>query len=360
MRLRGAIIGLGKVAVQGHLPGWLAREDVAIVAATDTNPAREAELRRSLPDARWYPSVDALLAGEPLDFVDICTPPTTHAALVRGALEGGPHVLCEKPLVTRPEDLRALAELAAARGRVLHTVHNWHHAPVVRGVTALLQQGAIGEVRACTWHTLRAQPAGSGTDGAANWRVDPAQAGGGILVDHGWHVLYLVQAWLGEMPKRIRARLETRRHTQWPLEDTALVDLDYDQARAEILLTWAADERRNWARLEGTRGGILVEDDALALVGLGAREGGRRWPCPPALSSGSYHPDWFGAVADAFIGEVSGRSERRARSLEEARHCAILVAAAQASHRQGGVWLPVAGQRPLLAGRESGTAGRRR
>ena len=360
MALRGAIIGLGNVAVHGHLPGWLARKDVEIVAATDISPAREAEMRRHLPGARWYPNVDALWAGEPLDFVDICTPPGTHAALVRGALEGGRHVLCEKPLVTRPDDLEELAGLAAAHDRVLHTVHNWHHAPVVRRVTALLHEGAIGEVRSCTWHTLRAQPAGSGAAGAASWRVDPALAAGGILVDHGWHAFYIVQAWLGRAPTRVCARLETRRHTEWPLEDTALIHLEYPQARAEILLTWAADERRNWARLEGTRGVILVEDDAVALAAPGFREGGRRWPCPPALSSGSYHPDWFGAVADAFVGEVTGRAETRGQNLEEAALCAILVAAAQASHRQGGVWLPVAGPRPLAAARGSGAAGRRR
>jgi predicted dehydrogenase len=301
-----------------------------------------------------------LWAGEALDFVDICTPPGTHAALARAALHGGRHVLCEKPLVTRTDDLEELAALAAARDRVLHTVHNWHHAPVVRKVTALLQEGAIGEVRACTWHTLRAQPAGGGAAGAANWRVDPAVAGGGILVDHGWHAFYLVQAWLRRAPVRIRARLETRRHTQWPLEDTALVHLDFDQARAEILLTWAADGRRNWARLEGTRGAICVEDDVVALMPPGAHAPEARWVCPPALSSGSYHSEWFSGVADGFVAEVTGRSEMRGRNLEEASLCAGLVAAAQASHRQGGAWLPVAWPKRLAAAPGAGAAGRGR
>ena len=39
-RRRGALLGLGNVAVHGHLPGWRTRADCEIVAATDANPAR--------------------------------------------------------------------------------------------------------------------------------------------------------------------------------------------------------------------------------------------------------------------------------------------------------------------------------
>jgi predicted dehydrogenase len=33
--LTGAFIGFGNVAANGHMPGWRAREDAQIVAATD-------------------------------------------------------------------------------------------------------------------------------------------------------------------------------------------------------------------------------------------------------------------------------------------------------------------------------------
>ena len=62
-RRRGALIGLGNVAVHGHLPGWQARRDSEIVAATDASPARQAECRARLPAARWHDSVESLLAG---------------------------------------------------------------------------------------------------------------------------------------------------------------------------------------------------------------------------------------------------------------------------------------------------------
>ena len=157
--LRGAIVGLGNIAVHGHLPAWRGRADVTIVAATDARPEQRAALDAQLPGARWYPTVEALLAEATLDFVDVCTPPSSHAPLITAALERGLHVLCEKPLVHSPDDLAALRALAERTGRVLHTVHNWHHAPIVRRTAELVREGAVGGVRRVVWHTLRTRPA---------------------------------------------------------------------------------------------------------------------------------------------------------------------------------------------------------
>ena len=331
--LRGAIIGFGNIAIQGHVPAWRRRHDVEIVAGTDARPAQRAALATHMPGARWYDSSDALLADAGLDFVDIATPPSSHAPLIRGALARGLHVLCEKPLVHSLDELGALRALAEEHGRVLHTVHNWHHAPIVRRTATLVREGAIGQVTRVDWHTLRTRPAVAGGGDGENWRLDPQIAGGGVLADHGWHVFYVVQRWIGEAPRSVSAQLETRRHTRWAVEDTATVRLTYAHATAEILLTWAADERRNWAAVTGTGGTIELQDDTLVVTRAG--DGTRRWLCPPALSGGGYHPDWFDAVADEFLAEVAGQAPRGA-NLDEASLCVALESSARASSLAGG------------------------
>ena len=336
--LRGAIVGLGNVAVHAHLPGWAGRDDVKIVAATDADGAKRPELEARLPGARWHDSVDDLLTRERPDFVDICTPPGTHAALIQAALRGGAHVLCEKPLVPSLEELDAVRRLATETGRVLVTVHNWRHAPILRHVDELVHGGKIGRLRRILWQTLRVEPAGNG--GASTWRADPAMAGGGILADHGWHAFYLIQQWTGEPPIGISARLEMRRHTGWPVEDTATARLEFHDATAEVFLTWASPERRNRVELEGTGGTIHVEDDLLVLRPAvpGCREG--RWVYRPALSNGSYHPDWFEGVAAEFVAEVKG-STARGVNLRVASLCVLLQALARESSRRSGHVLPV-------------------
>lgn len=338
--LRGAMIGCGNVAVNGHLPGWLTRPDVEISAVAETNPERKADVAARLPRAHWYDSVEALLAGETLDFVDICTPPATHAGLIRSALKRGLHVLCEKPLVCRMDELGELSRMAEKADKALFTVHNWHHAPIIRFVGDLLRQGAIGDVRHCAWEVLRTKPAAAGSGGSVNWRLDPAMAGGGILVDHGWHAFYILYGWMDEAPARVNARLETRRHTASPLEDTATVQFEFARATGEVHLTWAADERRTGAEVLGAGGAIHVEDNAVVLREAGLRGAERRWTFPSALSDGSHHPEWFGEVAGEFVASMRDKTFRGA-NLAEASLCVELLTTAQESSRQGGAWFPI-------------------
>ena len=331
-KLRGAFIGFGNVAANGHLPGWQARADAEIVAATDATASRREIFLAACPGGRWFENAEAWLASGGLDFVDICTPPGSHAALILHALGAGLHVLCEKPLVTQAQDALALA--AARGGRVLHTVHNWLEAPICRRISALIVEGAVGPVHNVEWQTLRTQPAVAvAVKGAENWRLDPAMAGGGILFDHGWHALYCVLRWAGSRPGGLAAKLETRRFHEWPLEDTATVDLDFASGRGRIFLTWAADERANRIEIEGARGRIHIEGVDVVLKN---GSGERRWACPPALSEGSHHPDWFAGVVADFLAAVAKGGKG---NLEEALLCARLIELAQRSSAAGGARL---------------------
>ena len=329
-------MGLGNVALDGHLPGWAAGANVEIVAVTDVDPARRTEAAARVPAARWCDSADELLATLDLDFVDICTPPSSHAGLIERALTRGVHVLCEKPLVRSCDELAAVSRLAAARRRVLHTVHNWHHAPIVRRTAELVREGAIGRVTHVAWHTLRARPAATRDGQGTNWRLDPSVSGGGILTDHGWHVFYVIQRWVGARPLAISARLEKRKHAALAVEDTATVELTFPDATAEIVLTWAAEERRNWAEVRGGAGTLELRDDTLVLTRDGAAE---RWPCPPALSNGSAHPDWFAPVAGQFVAAIAEGDGKA--NLAEASLCVLLESLARESGRRGGETLKV-------------------
>jgi len=331
--LRGAFIGFGNVAEKGHLPGWRVRKDVRIVAATDAVAARRDVFRAAHPDGRWHDSVEALLSDAALDFVDICTPPSSHAKLIQQALAARLHVLCEKPLVTRPSDVESVSATARRAGRVVHVVHNWLKAPICRKISELIAKGAIGSTQSIRWQTLRTQPAVAvPTGGGKNWRVDPAIAGGGILFDHGWHALYCVMHW-GGVPGGISARLEKRRFTEWPLEDTATVTLDQMPGTAEIHLTWASERRANTIEIEGEGGRISVAAD---MVTLNTASGVSQWSFPPALSQGSHHRVWFVGVADDFCSAVARGGKG---NLDEAVRCAQLIDLAQRSSAAGGIRL---------------------
>ena len=115
------------------------------------------------------------------------------------------------------------------------------------------------------------------------------------------------------------------------------MQMAFAEATAEILLTWAADERRNWAHLDGAAGTLELRDDTLVLT-RGAES--EQWPCPPALSNGSVHPDWFAPVAGQFVAEATTAGGDGA-NLAEASLCVLLESLARESSRRDGETLPV-------------------
>src|SRR5512138_103094 len=93
-RLRGALVGYGFIGAKGHVPAYLQRDDVTIVAVADICPARRSLVGQLLPRARVYEDADALFKAEAdaIDFLDIAVPPCDHAALAHRALDLGKHV----------------------------------------------------------------------------------------------------------------------------------------------------------------------------------------------------------------------------------------------------------------------------
>jgi predicted dehydrogenase len=344
-KLSGAIVGAGRVAVHAHVPGWRLRDDVEIVGAADPRPEARQALEEALPPSPgrslvWRDSVEALLdhAREHIDFVDICSPPAAHAPAIRAALERGVHVLCEKPLVLDGGELAALASLAASRGLVLGSVHNWRFAPPVAAATELVRSGAIGHVRRCRWEVVRDRPAA--TSERSNWRLDPKISGGGILIDHGWHAVYVVAGWMPGRLTDVEATLTTRKHHEFPVEDTADLRLGFGSgAVAEIFLTWAGDGRRNTVSIEGEHGTIRIDGrrvDVETEAGHSARE------VPESLADGSHHPTWFAGVADELVEAIRSPESGPPRSLAEAALCVEALELARESSRTGGARLAAA------------------
>jgi len=331
---RTALLGFGHVAEHGHLPAWRQRQDFTLVAVADPDPNRRAAARRLLPDARVYDDPAEALSAPGLDAVSIATPPAWHAPLALRAAERGLHILCEKPLTTSPAEYRAVVSAATATDVTVYTVHNWKHSEQFQHMAALLAEGAVGQPTDIRIETIRS---GRAVSIGQEWRGDAALAGGGILVDHGWHALYLLLALAGAAPRRIRAITERRRFVDAAVEDTVTCEIEFASLRGEIFLTWAGERRHTSWQARGPRGTLRLADDRGEL-----RHGEtvRELSFARSLSDGSHHPDWFGAVLDGFAAEIADPA-RRGGNLAEAERCVLLTALAYASAADDGRTLEI-------------------
>lgn len=323
---RGAIIGCGAVACQAHVPAWRASSAFRIVAAVDPIPAQRAQLQTLLPEVRCYAHLETLLEHEELDFLDVCTPPALHEEGILQACAHGLHVLCEKPLTLTAPAMQRIMAAATAANVLVFSVHNWKYAPIFQALKQLLTDGVIGAPTSVELTTLRTKPAGT-----TGWRLDPQMAGGGILLDHGWHAFYLLLFLLNAPPQTITATVERRLFLSAGVEDTVTCDVTLPQAQVRIHLTWAAPQRHNLVVVRGGRGEIRLDDARLVLLPSG--HAAQETVFPEALSAGSYHPDWFAAMLPDFHAEL-GDNASRGHSLREAEICLRLTLLAYRSAAQ--------------------------
>jgi predicted dehydrogenase len=333
--LRGAIVGFGNVAVEGHLPAWRQDRRFTIVAVCDSNEARLALAAELLPEARRYPTLAALLHTEKLDFVDVATPPASHTAIILETLARRVHVLCEKPLTVHTDECGRIRSAASAAHATVFTTHNWKYAPIFRTAKRTLRRGDIGRVSHLTLETIRTTPPTDVGDTGA-WRLDPALAGGGILVDHGWHAFYLARYLLDADPVAISVETSQRKFITAGVEDTARCRVEFPQATAEIFLTWAGEERRNAGVVHGEHGTLTLADRTL-IAAVHDRPPVETAFAQP-LSAGSYHPDWFAAMLDDFRDELQDPKLRGA-NFREAEACCRLIEVGYRSSAAGGARL---------------------
>ena len=229
--LRGAIIGFGAVAANGHWPAYERSSEAKIVAVVERTEERRQVARKLIPDVATFATIEELAAGPEIDFVDICTPPALHGAPMREALAHGWNVLCEKPFLLDLAEVEEMRSLAREAQRAVVPVHNWKYAPIISRATEALRSGAIGELRAVEIETLRIEDCAAVDPDHPNWRREPTLSGGGILMDHGWHAIYLARHWFGDDPGKVEAELHRAANG---IEDEAKLKLYFPSGSAEI------------------------------------------------------------------------------------------------------------------------------
>ena len=344
--LQGALIGFGFIAERGHVPAYLAvPQRFEIAAVADVCAARREAVRKLLPQARIYPDTKSLLAAEAsqLDFVDIATPPSDHAAIAHAAFEHGLHVFCEKPVATSAADARALLEHAQQAKRVFFPSHNYKHAPVIKTIREVLESGELGAIQLVTLDTFRTTHAKGVAEWQPDWRRARKTSGGGIAMDHGSHTFYLAFDWLASQPTSITAKMSNL--AGFDTEDNFSCTVTFPTGIAVAQLTWNAGFRKVIYTLHGANGAIKVEDDEIEIHrqrAHGVVEVEKR-SCASHWMDAS-HAQWFTTLQAQFLDAIEN-GQWIGREARDAATCVQLIETAYASARADGRTLSLAADR---------------
>lgn len=222
-QLRVAIIGLGHG--KSHLAAVRDRADARVVALVDPNIAQIGPVA-DLPGVERFTSVDELVRSGVADAAVIAVPTQAHADVAEACLDGGLHVLLEKPLCATDEDARRIARAVERNARVLQIGYEVRSSPLHQTIMQHLAQGDLGEVTNVWWHqhTCQNKPAYGG------WRQSRANMGG-ALFDCAPHFLDLISQWAGAPLVRVMAMGNLRGQTgpcpKDVLPESAVITLEY-------------------------------------------------------------------------------------------------------------------------------------
>ena len=265
-----AIIGCGDVASERHLPalarlGWQPR------VLVDPQIDRAQKLARRHKAARVASDIAELVAGE-VEAALVTTNIASHAPIGLRLLESGIHVFVEKPMATSLEDARALVETAMAKSVCLAVGHMRRFLFVNRWVKALVDSGALGEIRGFdvregeSYHTraggrLTATRAAERTGAYSPAFWDLKASGGGVLLDTGSHTLDTLLWWLGGA-ELVRYRDDAL----GGVECDALLELELHSGATGTVELSRARTLRNTAIITGSRGRVEVSLHRNAII----------------------------------------------------------------------------------------------
>lgn len=185
------LIGCGRIAVD-HLRVYRQIGDVKVVAVSDVDVQRAKLLASANGVHRVFQGYSDVLKLKDLDFVDVCTPPSTHAQIVSDAAESGHNVLVEKPMALSSDECERMIRAAGKHGVSLCVCHNQVFFPAMARAKQLVDSGVFDIL--CFRTSVKENPS---LYGVPAWNTSARERG--IMWEVGCHPAYLQLHFLSDV-----------------------------------------------------------------------------------------------------------------------------------------------------------------
>jgi predicted dehydrogenase len=294
---RCMLIGFGRRAVDDHMPAlYPPTHNIQLVAVCDINAEHEnllTQLVDKFPGPvhpKFYTDIRQALDETAPDFAIVATPHGTHLEIAKELLARRIPFLKEKPFAVNLHEARELADLVERHaGHMRLCVQRHYHPLYVYGRKALLHLGTLRHFAAR--YQLNADRYYWG------WRSRPETAGGGAVIDMGYHLIDLLYWYFG-IPSQVYAVAAPKKdeQLQYTVEETVLASLAYENgAVGSLFLSLCEPDKHEELRVYGTYGYVHLQRDFL-----------RRYnPEDQLVESLTREPAWPSAVSDVLLSFVA-------------------------------------------------------
>jgi predicted dehydrogenase len=270
-----------------------------------------------------------------------------HLALVEAAAPRGIHVMVEKPLAFSLGDAKRMAEAANRHG--IHVLTNYETPWYPSGYTAfnlVHHDRAIGPIRKVVFRDGHFGPKDlEVAPEFLSWLTDPAQNGGGALIDFGCYGANLM-TWLmlGATPLTVTAvTQQLKRDLSYArVDDEATIVVTYSQAQTIIQGSWNWPDHRKDMEIFGTHGYISTPDATHVRVRLRGETNETAVSAPKLPTE---YDDGFAYLAAVVRGELNVAETDRASLANNLTVVRILEAARRSAQTRQTISLATAEER---------------
>jgi predicted dehydrogenase len=342
-----AIVGLAHGEV-GHFVSALRNcPDASLVGILETNEAFMAQFQQefNLDNALFYTNFKEMCRRAHPRAVAVFARTIDHRQVVEECAASGIDVLLEKPLAVNLSEARGIA-IAAKHGNIEVIVDydtTWY--PANQSAFDLAHNRVIGPVRKLVVRSGHRGPKENGCSPAVlEWLTDPAQSGGGALVDFGCYGADLVTWFMdGQRPRAVMALTQQIKPTVYPkVEDEASILIEYPEAQAIIQASWNWPCEMHDLEVFGRDGYVFAtQKNVLRVRKAGSEENEIKLEPPPAGQSLPDEISYLVAVARRQIKPIGLASLDLNLTVTE-----ILDAAKESARTGRRVDLPTANEAP--------------
>jgi len=181
-RLNVGLVGCGRVS-EIHMNAYKNIPEAKVVAVSDLNLEKAKVFARKYKIEKVYDDVSKLFELKDLDFVDICTPISTHAELACEAAKYGHNIFLEKPMARSSNECDQIIHEITKNSVKLCICHNQLFLPTVMLARALVDSGKFQ----LAYFRISVRESAE-LIGAPKWIMTPEQ--GGVLWETGTHSTY--------------------------------------------------------------------------------------------------------------------------------------------------------------------------
>lgn len=273
-----ALVGIGKIARDQHIP--------AIAASPDWELAAAVSRHGDVEGVETFPDLATMLAERPdIPVVSLCLPPVPRFAHAAAALRAGRHVMLEKPPGATLSECHALEAMARDRGLALFATWHSREAAQVAPAKAWLTGKTIRRVTVTWKEDVRRWHPGQ------DWIWRPGGLG---VFDPGINALSTLTEILPEPIHLTRARLTFPANRQTPIA----ADLEFTHpggAEVSAVFDWRQEGAQTWTIEVATDTGALLLADGGARLALNGKE--QPAPAGEGVPLGGEYPRLYAKMA---------------------------------------------------------------